>query len=361
LIKPQRFIFLDGMRGIAALAVVFLHFTLHSGHRVFFQSANLAVDLFFCLSGFVIAYSYYAKLASGASITEYFKKRLIRLYPMFLIGILLGIVAICIKSNLSQTDFTTRQILSASILNALYLPYFNDASITMFNEELKGSLFPINGPSWSLFFELVANFAFVFTVRLSKPALLILTAILGAWLVYSGIHFNTSPGWSTFNFIGGFPRVGFSFMVGVLIFKYFDSTANLPKIHWLVISAILAAMLLFPRGEHWIYYWAICTVAVIPAIVTFGARASVSGSIANKTLTYLGEMSYPVYCVHTPILLLISCLKFSLLPWSIFFLCSFGLIVTATHFSARYIDEPFRKHLSERYIRKPVKPDSATA
>ena len=61
----HRFIFLDGLRGIAAVVVVIFHFSQDGNIRQLFPSAPIAVDLFFCLSGFVIAWAYYQKLSTG--------------------------------------------------------------------------------------------------------------------------------------------------------------------------------------------------------------------------------------------------------------------------------------------------------
>ena len=95
--KHDRFIFLDGMRGIAALAVMIMHFTLYTNYPIF-SSAYVAVDLFFVLSGFVIARSYIDKLDNGEALTSLVAKRLIRFLPTYMIGMLLGLCAILLNS-----------------------------------------------------------------------------------------------------------------------------------------------------------------------------------------------------------------------------------------------------------------------
>src|SRR5437763_7921827 len=83
---------LDGLRGVAAVTVVIFHiFETFSGGdhtRQIINHGYLAVDFFFVLSGFVIGYAYddrWGKMSLGG----FFKRRLIRLHPMIIIGMLI--------------------------------------------------------------------------------------------------------------------------------------------------------------------------------------------------------------------------------------------------------------------------------
>ena len=79
---------LDGLRGVAALAVVIFHFmeiAVPNPNNNFIAHAYLAVDFFFCLSGFVIAYAYDDKMAA-IGIGQFLKRRFIRLHPLVIIG-----------------------------------------------------------------------------------------------------------------------------------------------------------------------------------------------------------------------------------------------------------------------------------
>ncbi|HET9653111.1 MAG TPA: acyltransferase family protein, partial [Usitatibacter sp.] len=89
-----RYQLLDGLRGILALAVVVHHFTATSGRREIFASSALAVDFFFCLSGFVIAHAYEAQLRAGMPIASFMARRLRRLYPLYIAGLVLGTMAV---------------------------------------------------------------------------------------------------------------------------------------------------------------------------------------------------------------------------------------------------------------------------
>src|SRR5690349_1243138 len=91
----QHFKILDGLRGIAALSVVIFHFmeiAVPDYRKDFIAHAYLAVDFFFCLSGFVMAYAYDEKLKK-IGLKRFFTLRLIRLHPLVVIGSVIGLVA----------------------------------------------------------------------------------------------------------------------------------------------------------------------------------------------------------------------------------------------------------------------------
>src|SRR3982750_333356 len=89
----QHFQVLDGLRGIAALSVVMFHFMewVYTDYtRNFIAHGFLAVDFFFCLSGFVIGYAYDNRIGK-MGVKEFFKSRLIRLHPLVVLGAVLGV------------------------------------------------------------------------------------------------------------------------------------------------------------------------------------------------------------------------------------------------------------------------------
>src|ERR1700748_3183694 len=89
----QHFEILDGMRGIAAISVVVFHFMeviITDYSQNFIGHGFLAVDFFFCLSGFVIAYAYDDRIRQMGK-ANFFKARLIRLRPLVILGSVLGL------------------------------------------------------------------------------------------------------------------------------------------------------------------------------------------------------------------------------------------------------------------------------
>ena len=226
----SRFETLDGLRGVAAICVMLYHYTGGPPYNLL-SNANIAVDLFFILSGFVIVHSYGNRLRSEAmSAFEYISKRLIRLYPMYIAGLLIGLFAFYLQQKAGVYACPQSFIAKSLLLNFFYLPAFN-------NYELKdsatgdlgraGVLFPSNPPAWSLFFEVVASLAFLLLVRLNTRNLLLTVAASFATLLLYGIHHawvdhryavDMEMGWGTADFPCGFPRVIFGFSYGILIY-----------------------------------------------------------------------------------------------------------------------------------------------
>src|SRR4051812_23930437 len=89
--KHSRFLTLDALRGVAALIV----FIRHSGPQfglsaVEYSASHMAVDLFFVLSGFVLANAYESKLVDGTlGVSRFMLLRYIRLFPLYLLAMVL--------------------------------------------------------------------------------------------------------------------------------------------------------------------------------------------------------------------------------------------------------------------------------
>ena len=100
----QHYELLDGLRGVAALLVVCYHifegYAFAGGTMI--ESINhgyLAVDFFFMLSGFVIAYAYDERWNRTLTLKSFFKRRLIRLHPMVVMGAVLGFITYLIQGS----------------------------------------------------------------------------------------------------------------------------------------------------------------------------------------------------------------------------------------------------------------------
>lgn len=353
---PHRFVLLDGIRGIAALGVVSMHLIHTSTGKPFiFPSASVAVDIFFCLSGFVIAWNYYQKLQTTLSATDYLKKRLIRLYPMFLMGTVIGVVALFLKYFSGQTTYSFIEIIKATLLNLVYLPYLNHGQVTVFDLTLKDNIFPTNNPAWSLFYELIANLLFVFTIKLSKNTLLTITGVMALLLIWFGLTSVSPPGWKTAYFIGGFPRVGYSFMVGVLIFKFYEQSKSIPTFHPLILMFGLVLMLQLSAGRFYQQYWLLSALIVSPLLIWFGTRAVINNKLLEKVLDYLGWLSYPIYCLHIPIWYLASVAVPKPDNYLVFTITLMVAVIALAHVLGKWVDEPARAYLNKRASAQAIK------
>ena len=212
----RRYEVLDGMRGIAAIIVMIYHWYVHSV-SVINKNAYIAVDFFFILSGFVIMHAYGARLMNGMSSMNYIWRRLIRLYPMAIIGILLGAVSFELFCAAGLCTYHSRSIIAAVINNLVFVPYLNTYAVSWSaGAPSAGQLFPENGALWSVFFEAVASLAFIGLVRLSRPSLMRLTKSCFALVIACGAYYafvsyrqslEFGTGWSTPTLLGGFPSV----------------------------------------------------------------------------------------------------------------------------------------------------------
>jgi len=142
--KQHKFAALDALRGVAAACVMLWHIQWTFGGPQDFGHAQLAVDLFFILSGFVISHSYAARLKSGAmTFGDYVIRRIVRLYPLIALGTAIGLAHALAYGPQSK-------------LHALILLPLGLAAIPV----PSASLMPLDPPSWSLFFEMFGSVAF---------------------------------------------------------------------------------------------------------------------------------------------------------------------------------------------------------
>jgi peptidoglycan/LPS O-acetylase OafA/YrhL len=302
--RSHRFHLLDGLRGFAAILVVLYHLPPYLQRWFACPNAFLAVDFFFCLSGFIIAFSYEHRILRGMSFGDFYLARLIRLYPLYFLGSLLGLISVCILACGSGRSHKLSDLLVASLLSLLVLPNLGRAWSNH-------NVFPLNGPAWSLFFELFANFIFWFAIRFrwaNRWALLLITTT--CFIVLS---LSKSPlsdvGAFTQSFPSGFARVGFSFGMGLITFRLYTSrrrsllTRKFAAGATLAVIALLGGMLL-TRGriveQHATQLFLIAVVS--PLVVYIGSLVKVPAA-AGAVCSFFGDFSYPLYILHQPFLL----------------------------------------------------------
>lgn len=150
---------LDGLRGVAALMVMWYHIFEGFATSPIDQKFNhgyLAVDFFFVLSGFVVGYAYDDRWNKTLTMKGFFKRRLIRLHPMIILGTVLGLITFMLQGSVkwNGTHVATSAAMLAMLCTLFLIPAAPGA-----NNEIRGNgeMFPINGPYWSLFFEYIGN------------------------------------------------------------------------------------------------------------------------------------------------------------------------------------------------------------
>ena len=350
---------LDGLRGIAAGAVMLLHVVgFYAPGRLTGISAAMAVDLFFMLSGFVLAHAYGAKLDAGMSWTTYLKIRLIRLYPMIFIGVMIGATLVVGKLSLRSEpldpgvgpiDFLcSLALIPIGLIYPLWHYYLGGPVSFMFDR-----------PMWSLFFEIVASAAFGVAVIRNPPkgiffaTFALAAALLSFWAMMAGTMTILGIG-GPLTFAGGFLRVGVPFTLGVMLYRR-GWAAQAPQISMWLLAIFLAGLLLapVPASLHLTYEFALA-FGVFPIVILLGARVSLT-DLQARFCSILGMLSYPIYLLHDPIGRLVGFIVKQRFPQpEVLIVASLIGTVLASWLILRWIDEPVRRALRKRLIVKIV-------
>jgi len=336
-----RYTLLDGLRGLAAVIIVIHHFTAMSGMHETFASASIAVDFFFCLGGFVIAHTYHRRLLAGMTLRDYASRRLLRLYPMFLVGCAIGFLALVLGKTIGTTDLSWGDIEGAAVLNSLYMPFPNRGYLEIFHFKVAAPLFPLNGPAWSLFFALLANAIYAVVIRRSLLAPAFFMAAAGVAMLATGTSLGEAPGWGTFNMLGGLSRVMFAFFAGVVIFQLQPHLQRLPRIPARNIAAFAVLMLAVPRFPGHFYYWLGASFIAVPLLVALAARHTTVDPPWREVCSFSASMSYPIFCVHYPLLML--------------FAIAFGARVSPSLLAIYVVTTLVVSYLLLRYVERPMR------
>lgn len=309
--SKQHYKTLDGLRGVAAVMVVLFHiFEIFSGGDHAKQIINhgyLAVDFFFVLSGFVIGYAYddrWKHMSTG----EFFKRRLIRLHPMIVVGMLIGAITFYFQdcSYFPAIHGTPLwKFLLVLLIGFTLVPVGSSMDIRGW-----GEMFPLNGPAWTLFFEYIANILYALVIRrLSSVVLFILVLVAGVALVHLALtNGDVIGGWSLewSQFRIGLTRLMYPFLAGLLLSRISKTVAI--KLGFLWCSLLLMAILAMPRiGDRaWMngLYDAAVILFLFPFIVYLGASRRDDKNISSRISNFLGAISYPLYIIHYPFIYL---------------------------------------------------------
>lgn len=365
---------LDGLRGVAALLVVFYHIfeglSFAAGGTLIttINHGYLAVDFFFILSGFVIGYAYDDRLGKTMSLGNFFKRRLIRLHPMIVMGAVIGAVTFCIQGSV-QWDGT--KIATSMVMLALLCAMFFIPAVPGVRYEVRGNgeMFPLNGPSWSLFFEYIGNILYaLFIHRLSKKALAVLVGMLGVFLTWFAL-FDVSGygmigvGWTldSVNFLGGSLRMLFPFTMGMLLSRHFQPM-QIRGAFW-ICSVVLLLLFCVPyiesNGPISLngLFEAVCILFIFPILVWIGASGKTTDKRSTQICKFLGDISFPLYAVHYPLMYLFyawlidnKLYTFGEV-WPTALMVYIGSILLA-YLCLKCYDEPVRRWLTKKFMPK---------
>ena len=365
---------LDGLRGVAALLVVFYHIfeglSFAAGGTVIttINHGYLAVDFFFILSGFVIGYAYDDRWGRTMTLGGFFKRRLIRLHPMIVMGVVLGAVTYLLQGSVQWDG--TRMPLSMVML-AMLLALFMIPAVPGASNDVRGNgeMFPLNGPSWSLFFEYIGNILYgLFIHRLSTRVLRLLVVLLGiglAWFALFDVvgYGMIGVGWTLdgWNFFGGLLRMLFPFTLGMLLSRNFRPM-RVRGAFW-ICSLVLLVLFCVPyiEGKAGVslngLYEVFCIFLVFPFLVRLGASGSLTDGVSTRVCKFMGDISFPLYAVHYPIMYLFYAWLIDNQHYTFAEVWPQALGVFVGNVLLAYLclklyDEPVRRWLARRFLSK---------
>lgn len=292
--RQQRQVFqtLDGLRGIAALLIILRHAgALGAGASL--PESFLAVDLFFLLSGFVIAFAYDKRLAQPGFIGRFLVIRLIRLYPLYLLGLAVGAIY-RFGSVLNHTEnWTIGHLVFALVLGMLLVPTTPITGI--------GSS-ELDTPTWTLLPELIANILYAILFRwLTRPVLMAIVGIGVVCVVVCRLYYGTlDAGWEFASWPIIISRLLFSFFAGVLLFRVLGDRRRIqPWAAWLCVASVGVALSTTPYENIRVFYELGLVLGVFPLVVWVGCQTE-PGQWSGRLFHFLGLISYAIYVLHQP-------------------------------------------------------------
>lgn len=362
---------LDGLRGVAALMVICYHvfegFAFASGAPVIsgINHGYLAVDFFFILSGFVIGYAYDDRWGRTLTVRGFFKRRLIRLHPMVILGALIGTVSFVLQGSV---QWGGTRVATSAVMWALLMAMFMIPAVPGCGYEVRGNgeMFPLNGPSWSLFFEYIGNILYALVLRrLSTKALFALVCALGlsvAVFTCSDVsgYGMFGVGWTLdgMNFLGGSLRLLFPFTTGLLLSRVFKPF-SVRGAFW-ICTLVLVVLFNVPyiAGSDPVcfngLFESFCILIVFPLLIMLGASGRTTDTFSTRVCKTLGDLSFPLYIVHYPVMYyfyawMMKTGRYTLADtWQISLCVVLGNVLLAWVCLKCY-DEPVRRWLTRRF------------
>lgn len=379
--KP-RYDILDGLRGVAAVFVVIFHLFETYSSGIPYQIINhgyLAVDFFFVLSGFVVGYAYDDRLNSGQMSTiDFIKRRFIRLHPLVVMGALIGLLLFYFGGG---PDFGIMKEAKCGELIVLFLIACTMVPVPA-SMDVRGwsETYPLNGATWSLMLEYIANLLYVlFIRRLGKVSLgvcVAVFAVLTLSLTFNVDPFNVFPNgnYAAYTVIGGwgidapqlyigFTRLLYPFFCGLLISRVGKFITVKGGFWWCALAVVTCQTMPRIGGADADNYWmnglyeALCILVVFPLIVAVGAGSKVEDMASQRICRFLGDISYPLYITHYPLIYMQMgwALEHSNAPLEQHIMVSVSLFCVAiavAYASFRLYDIPVREWLRDKLFGK---------
>ena len=250
------------------------------------------------LSGFIVAHVYAPPLDNGLPLTTFLRSRLLRLYPVYLLGILSG-VALALESLVIGHS----NLLWNYMQPLISLPF----ALALLPSPVTDAMFPLDIPAWSLFLEFVINIVFAVRYFRSTRSLLAIMAVSGVALVIALVTKDTlNFGWNKPTSLLGLARISFSFPLGVFVYGLHRRLPRFELPGWFFLMptvALTALMYATPTGTTRIVFDVAFILIISPALVLSGAASNPERKWVEQAFVTLGALSYPLYTLHYPTLM----------------------------------------------------------
>lgn len=342
----RRFVLLDGLRGVAAILIVQRH--THSLFGVApFAATYLAVDLFFLLSGFVVAHAYGDKLRAGYGFGPFAIERGIRLLPTYWVGLALA-VFVLVSGGVHDGELRVDTVFATLALNAIFLPVPSWLAFT-------GPF--ILGQTWSLFAEVVSNILYGLFARFLTTPVVVCFMLCGAGImVHTCLTLgHLDEGFSYEYMHVGIGRMLYSFFAGVFIYSFKDKVLSFIRSSaWAPVVITIFALFGPPGAMSGLYDLAV-TFLILPVVVILASTATL-GPFGRNLAAFGGAISYPLYVIHVPIIEWFTTAfpqasGRPIFEGNLLFACLFfGCLIVLSFTIATYFDGPLRRLLRRRLM-----------
>jgi peptidoglycan/LPS O-acetylase OafA/YrhL len=364
--KITRFYWLDVLRGIAALIIVFWHWNhfvinnqiqIHSGQlydvtlfplykvfRPFYGQGWRAVQLFFTLSGFIFFWLYRNKISDRTvSFLDYMKKRISRLYPLHILTLIVVIALQYLYYNSHGYNFIYHDYSLIAFLGNLSLTY------QWFVPHSPDNVV-FNGPSWSISVEMGLYLVFFLScfLKLYKWYFSLFIVLIAFLLRGTHVEF-LAQGVMSF-YLGGIAFYAFQFLA------YKTNTKIQSLFIWFSILSITVIISIYRFLMHIQLPFYFFEFVVFPlVIISTALLENKLGSGIGKKFSIIGDISFSCYLIHFPLQLAFVLVTEKLnLPNTIYYspivlALFFIILILLSIVSFKYFEKPIQNFLRRNW------------
>jgi len=352
---------LDGLRGTAAFSVFLFHIwemlvpdLAHNPMRHTF----LAVDFFFALSGFVLGHAYDGRMGPNADAGKrltfggFVTRRLIRLHPMVALSMVVALAGYLLdpfaNGQRIGVDISWTAMAATFLLSLLLVP-------TSPLPNTFGETHSMNGPSWTLFQEYIANLLYgLWGQKLGLRTHIGLCLIAAIALTLTALHFgDLGHGWGWSDFWVAPIRLACPFLLGLLVSRR-GFSIRIPYPFFLLSLVLLAVFCAPAMGRFNGLFEAASVIVLFPLVLAAGAGVHTMTGWQGRACRFVGELSYPLYIIHYPFIYWFAHWNWSTNPDPMtrgLVACALYLAVIACAYAAlRWYDKRVRAWLTRKYL-----------